>query len=141
MAKSAVKGRAVSSALLIQSITDPVFTDYGWWCCLLNCALNESAPLYRERRGCFRRSWSQTDWLRLAHSKPCDVQLLTSVLDLRKACEVWVRNSATRKKLMEMGFSNVIVKRLPILEVRWKKEEAEERAAKRAMVATNANVS
>jgi hypothetical protein len=119
----------------LEALADPVFTDYDWWCRCKDAVENGGQPWRREYKRCFRRTWSKRDWLRRAHKKPCDVQVLVSVIDLRKACEVWVRNKATQKKLVDMGFSNVIVKRLPILESRWKKTEAKEKAAKAAQSA------
>jgi len=95
-------------------IQEVVFTDYDYWCCCLNS--DEPEPYYVRRL--FKRSWSRHDWLRFAERDPFGVQLLVPKLDLRKACEVWVRNEASRRKLVAMGFTNVIVKRLQILERR-----------------------
>jgi hypothetical protein len=81
----------------------------------MNATMNDQKPWRSEYRGVFKRSWSRTDWLRKAHKEACAVQVLVPKLDLRKACEVWVRNHATRGKLESMGFTNVIVKRLPNL--------------------------
>lgn len=102
----------------LESLSAPVFTDYMYWCCILNYCINDDEPMRSFVRGLFRKSFGRTDWLRLASRKPCDVQVVVPKLDLRKACEVWVRNKATKAKLEAMGFENVVVKRLPILERR-----------------------
>jgi hypothetical protein len=107
------KGEFPNFAMLVfrtEDVQEAVFTDYDYWCGCLNS--DEPEP-YIVRR-LFKRSWSRNDWFRFASRDPCGVQVLVPKLDTRKACEIWVRNQASRKKLLDMGFTNVIVKRLPI---------------------------
>ncbi len=100
----------------LDAISEPVFTSYHWWCRCLNACMNDFHPSQSEIRGLFRRSLSRSDWLRLASRQTCDVQVIAPRLDLRKACEIWVRNHSTAKAMEALGFENLVVKRLPIAE-------------------------
>jgi len=91
-----------------------VFMDYDCW----HIALNSSHKNYQlsnyEKRLIFKHSWSKTRWLRYARQQSHSVQLVLPMLDLRKAGEVWTRNSTTKKCLEEMGFENVEVRRISV---------------------------
>jgi len=111
------KGEAPNNVLLVypfDALPSPVFSDYGNWHIVLNTDVDNEELSDRVCRLVLRPSWSATDWLRHASRNPCDIQMVVPSFDTRKACEVWVRNQATRRKLERMGFRNVIVKRLPV---------------------------
>ncbi len=91
-----------------------VFNDYSQWEDCHGAIWNDMHIPHSTRTGLFHKSWSRSKWLRHAHCGSTTVQLCVPAMDMRQACEVWVRNRPTKKRLEAMGFRNVVVKRLSL---------------------------
>lgn len=97
---------------------DAVFTDYSSWLGVLNCIdaeakrIDEQLVGERLLKSLFKCSWSAGRWLSCSFNNPNAVQVLVPQLDLRLAREVWVRNQTSARRLCNMGFANVKVRRL-----------------------------
>jgi hypothetical protein len=100
-----------------EDLSDVIHIDtYAWECCLVHLVGGDEEPPKADARTLFRRSWTPRQWKRLAAGSPKAVQLLVPKLDLRKAFQVWTRNKATAKQLQSLGFSDVIVNRVPCMQ-------------------------
>lgn len=91
-----------------------VFLDYMNWHIVLNSSHRDYKITDYEKRLVLKPSWNKSKWLLYAKRNPHSVQLVVSRLDLRKAERVWCRNKSTKKKLEEMDFTPVEVKRLEV---------------------------
>ncbi len=98
-----------------------VFMDFAAWHIVLNLVEfpakeahgRSLRPLSEwEERQLWKRSWRAADWVRRARTTA--VQAVVPTLDLRTADELWCRNQADRKHLVDLGFApgTVSVKRL-----------------------------
>jgi len=95
-------------------VPNGIFTDFDNWHLVLNSSHNNHQLSEREKKLIFRSSWKKSDWLRYNEKESGSVQLVVPELDLIKAEAIWVRNKNTQKKLQQMGFANVEVKRTQI---------------------------
>ena len=68
----------------------------------------------KNKKSLFKKSYTESRWLNLARKYPGWVYYLVPKLDLPSAKEIWVRNKKTKKTLEDMGFDQVIVKRLEV---------------------------
>lgn len=106
------KGEYPNNVLFSWDDLDGVFTCYSSWHIVLGYP-RDVKP--HEKRMIFKYSWTKSRWLREARKpKNYGVQMVTPELDLRTAERIWTRNQQTKKKLEDMGFRNVIVKRLKL---------------------------
>ena len=109
------------------SVPEARYSDYSSWHYLLSgrhtCKddehgfdiIDEYTPKNIENL-VLKESWRESDWLRTATREPGSVQAVVPELELSTASRVTVRNQATRKKLIAMGFdeSRVVVERMKV---------------------------
>ncbi|HLC55270.1 MAG TPA: hypothetical protein VJJ75_01920, partial [Candidatus Nanoarchaeia archaeon] len=88
-----------------------VFMDYEQWHLVM--ATDEYLPK-NYKNLLFKPSWSRSKWERHAQKHPGCVQLVAPSLDLRLSERIWVRNKETKQILLNMGFENVEVRRIPV---------------------------
>ncbi len=105
-----------------EDLREGVFIDEdAWWVFICGAFLNDQADQVTDAqvRSVFKKSWPRSRWLREARSEDSQlpVCLLVPSLDLSKAERVWVRNRSTEKRLADMGFKNVQVKRLRLPQI------------------------
>jgi len=91
------------------------FMDYVEWGIAGSMAGREGKVSDYQTRALLKPSWSKSKWFRKAKEDPHSVIFATPSLDLRKADRIWVRNNQTKKKLENMGFDQVHVKKLKSL--------------------------
>ena len=110
------KGEFPNSVLFVfeSESVGSVCSDYMAWHIILNETMNGGTPGKQAERMVFKRSWARSRWYREALRGKVELQLLAPELDLRKSVQVWVRNQKTRRRLLQLGFQNVLVKRLPV---------------------------
>ena len=108
------KGEFPNRVLFSFDEIDGIYMDFDAWHLVLNSQHNNYQLTEYEKRLMFRYSWSKADWLRRARKDPESVQLVTPKLDLRKSKRIEVRNKSTKKKLEEIGFTNVKVNRITL---------------------------
>lgn len=92
-----------------------IFMDFSYWHIAMNATMNSEKVRAVEEARLFKRSWTKAKWLKKALKEDGEVQLVTPTLDLRLAEKVYCRNKATQKQLRELGFENVVVKRVRVL--------------------------
>ncbi len=91
-----------------------VYMDYMNWHLVLNATNRDYQMTDFEKKLIFKPSWKKSDWLRYARHNPAYVQMVVPDLDLSQANSIWVRNKDTKKRVEEMGFDNVEVRRLRV---------------------------
>jgi len=98
-----------------KSLPSGIFMDYSSWHIVLNSQYNNYQISNRELASVFKPSYTKSDWLRYARNNPHSVQFVVPSLDLRIADLVSVRNQKTKGQLEDIGFTNVAVRRIPLL--------------------------
>lgn len=93
-----------------------IFMDYEYWHLVLNAGYKNYQITDYEKRLIFKPSWSKSKWLGKASKKPSSVQLITEKIYLPNASKILVRNNKTKKYLYKIGFNNIKVKRLKLLD-------------------------
>lgn len=115
MVRQAEKDNPPNKVLLkfpFGAIESPVFVDRGYWSMgILNTLPGGLKPSTQLVKRTFKPSWRSGRWLRWASQDSYAVDVLAPKLDLRRACQVWVRNRPTQRHLARLGFENVVVRR------------------------------
>lgn len=93
-----------------------VFMDYGYWHLVLNAHHKNYNISDYEKRLIFKPSWDKSKWLKKARKEPHSVQLVTRGLYLPDARGIFVRNQGTKDLLEKIGFENVKIKRLSVVD-------------------------
>jgi len=107
------KGEFPNNVVLAFDDLEGVFTDYDYWHIALNTIPNGTTVSKQESNLIFKPTWDKDRWINAALKKTHWVQLVVPELPLDRACEVFVRNKATKKMMEDRGFSNVNVRRIP----------------------------
>ena len=89
-------------------------TDYDVWHSVLNAEGQDHRIPNYDKIMLFQKEFTKEDWLQRAKDLPHTIQLVTPKLYLPDAKRIWVRNKKTKKRLEDMGFENIEVKRLEI---------------------------
>lgn len=86
------------------------YNDYrAWHIAMMRAADGDiGAQLHRS---IFKRSWSESKWLRTAANDGAALQVVVPHLDLGASSFIWVRNEKTRRQMVARGFQNVSIKR------------------------------
>jgi hypothetical protein len=113
------KGDAPNGVLFsFVDIPDGVYMDFQYWNIVLGCTMNAHKVPQPVSRWVFKPSWKRRDWLRYAKKSPGSVQSVVPSLDLSKADLISVRNQGTKQWLTQLGFANVVVRRLRLAAIR-----------------------
>ncbi len=107
------KGEFPNKVLFSYKNVKGVFVDYDYWFITLNSGYSNYEVGPGHTRWILKTSWNKARWLRKARKRTCSVMYVVPQLDLRQANRIWVRNERTRKLLVNMGFINVQIKRIP----------------------------
>jgi hypothetical protein len=95
-------------------LAESLFIEDMTWCgCVLNSAENAGVSA-RVAASLFKPSWTPSKWRSLARKDGHAVQVVARSVNLGSAQAVYVRNKKTREALLQQGFKNVLVKRVPI---------------------------
>ncbi|MBW1996610.1 MAG: hypothetical protein JRJ29_01460 [Deltaproteobacteria bacterium] len=109
-------GKSPNLVMFSFNHVDGVFMDHNIFFQYLILAGDREIKLgIVQRRWLFKPRWSRKKWLRLAKEDPyLGVTLVAPGMDPRAANRIWVRNKKTQRALKKMGFSNVVVHRIPV---------------------------
>ncbi|MFC1697133.1 hypothetical protein ACFL1H_02275 [Nanoarchaeota archaeon] len=107
------KGEYLNEILFSYENIEGVFTDHDAW--HITLAGPEHMTPYYERL-LFKPSYTKSKWLWYAKKNPHSVQLVVPKLNLAEADRIWCRNKKTKKYLEDLGFSNVEVQRIKVVE-------------------------
>ncbi|MBL7159963.1 MAG: hypothetical protein ISS95_00190 [Candidatus Aenigmarchaeota archaeon] len=106
------KGEFPNKVLFSFEEIEGVFMDYDYWHLVLNSEYKNYQMTEYEKKLIFKYSWPKSKWLKKAGDELHTVQLVTGKLYLPDAKRIRVRNKKTKRRLREMGFEGVEVKRI-----------------------------
>lgn len=88
-------------------IPKPKFMDYSLWEHAMWQIVDEQAISDNLYDHLFRKERTRDEWLEIARASPGTVQVVTSILDLRKATRVLVQTEGSVDEMERLGFRNV----------------------------------